>query len=61
VPRNALASPIQGFFMELPNDRGNKNQKLLVEDNSRDEMGQTGSFIFNTGDNSINGVSWQFC
>jgi hypothetical protein len=35
VPRNAfinaLALPIQGFFMEPPNDRGNENQKLLVE------------------------------
>ena len=57
VPRNAfinaLASPIQGFFMEPPNDRGNENQKLLVENDSWDEIGQTGSFIFNSDDNSI--------
>jgi hypothetical protein len=61
VPRNAfinaLASPIQGFFMEPPNDRGNESQKLLVENDSWDEIGQTGSFIFNLGDNSISGES----
>jgi hypothetical protein len=56
---NAFASPIQGFSMEPPNDRGNKNQKLLVENYSWDEIGQTGSFIFNLDDNSISGVSWQ--
>jgi hypothetical protein len=63
VPRNAfikaLASPIQGFFMEPPNDRGNENQKVLVENDSLDKIGQTGSFIFNSDDNSISGVSWQ--
>jgi hypothetical protein len=63
VPRNAfinaLASPIQGFFMEPPNDRGNENQKLLVDNDSWDEIGQTGSFIFNSDENSISGVSWQ--
>jgi hypothetical protein len=57
VPRNAfinaLASPIEGFFMEPPNDRGNENQKLLVENASWDEIGQTGSFIFDSDENSI--------
>jgi hypothetical protein len=42
VPRNAfinaLASPIQGFFMEPPNDRSNENQKLIVENDSWDEI-----------------------
>jgi hypothetical protein len=63
VPRNsfinALASPIQGSFMKPPNDRDNENQKLLVENDSWDEIRQTGSFIFNLDDNSISGVSWQ--
>jgi hypothetical protein len=63
VPRNAfinaLASLIQDFFMERPNDRGNENQKLLVENDSWDEIGQTESFIFNSDNNSISGVSWQ--
>jgi hypothetical protein len=62
VPRNAfinaLASRIEGFFMEPLNDRGNKNQKLLVENASWDVIGQTGSFIFNSDENSISGVSW---
>jgi hypothetical protein len=45
--------------MEPLNDRGNENHKLLVENDSWDEIGQTGSFIFNSDDNSIIGVSWQ--
>jgi hypothetical protein len=56
---NALALPIQGFFMELPNDRGDEDQKLLVENESWDEIAQTGSFLFNSDESSISGVIWQ--
>jgi hypothetical protein len=43
VPRNAfinaLALPIPGFFVEPPKDNGNDNQKLLVKNNSWNEIG----------------------
>ncbi len=56
---NALALPIELFFMEPPNGRGEENQKLLVDNASWDEIAQTGSFIFSTVENSISGVAWQ--
>jgi hypothetical protein len=45
--------------MEPPNDRGDKNQELLVDNASWDEIAQTGSLLFSMVDNSISGVAWQ--
>jgi hypothetical protein len=45
--------------MEPPNDRGDENQKLLVDNASWDEIAQTGSLLFSRVDNSISGVVWQ--
>jgi hypothetical protein len=36
-----------------------RNQKLLVDNTSWDDIAQTGCFIFNPVDNLISGVSWQ--
>jgi hypothetical protein len=63
VPRNAfinaLALPVQGFFIEPPNNRGGE-KKLLMDNGCWDEIAQqTGSFIFDTVENSISGVRWQ--
>jgi hypothetical protein len=46
-------------FMEPPNNRGDKNQKLLVDNASWDEIAQTGSLLFSRVNNSISGVPWQ--
>ncbi len=63
VPRNvfinALALPIPGFFMEPPKDNGNDNQKVLVKNNSWNEIRQSGYFIFNKVEKAISGVGWQ--
>jgi hypothetical protein len=63
VPRNAfinaLALPIEGFFMEPPNGRGDENQKVLVDNASWDEIAQTRSLLFSRVDKSISGVAWQ--
>jgi hypothetical protein len=56
---NASALPIQDGCMEPPNDRGDGNQKLLVDNASWDDTAQTGCFIFNPVDNLSSGVSWQ--
>ena len=48
VPRNAfinaLSIPIPGFSKEPHTDNGNDNQKILVENNSWNEIPQTGYF-----------------
>jgi hypothetical protein len=53
VPRNALinalAFPIKGCFMEPPNNRGDENQELLVDNASWDEIAQTVSLLFRYG------------
>jgi hypothetical protein len=56
---NALALPIPGFFMEPPKDSGNDNHKLLVENNSWNEIRQTGCFIFDKVKKAISAVGWQ--
>jgi hypothetical protein len=61
VPRNALinalALPIEGFFLEAPNNKGDKNLELLVDNASWDKIAQTGSFLISMVDNSISGVA----
>jgi hypothetical protein len=63
VPRNAfmnaLALPIQGFFHGTTKQQGGESQKLLAENQSWDEIAQTGSFSFDLDERSISGVSWQ--
>jgi hypothetical protein len=63
VPRNAftnaLALSIPGYFMEPPKDNGNDNQKLLVKNNSWNEIRQTGYFIFDKVEKAISVVGWQ--
>jgi hypothetical protein len=56
---NAFALPIPGFFVEPPNDNGNDNQKLLVKNNSWNEIRQTGYFIFDKVEKAISGAGWQ--
>jgi hypothetical protein len=45
--------------VEPPKDNGNDNQKLLVENNSWNEIRQTGYFIFDKVGKAISGVGWQ--
>jgi hypothetical protein len=63
VPRNAfinaLAMPFQGFFMEPPVDTGNEKQKVIIDNNSWDEIPQSGSFVYDQGEQVIHGVTWQ--
>jgi hypothetical protein len=63
VPRNAfinaLAMLFQGFFMEPPVDTGNEKQKVIIDNNSWDEIPQSGSFIYDQGGQEIRGVTWQ--
>jgi hypothetical protein len=64
VPRiafvNANALPFQQIFLEPPVDRGNVNQKLLVDTNLWDAVAQSGTLLYNENDsNEIRGVQWQ--
>jgi hypothetical protein len=63
VPRNAfinaLAMPFEGFFMEPPKDTGDEKQKVIIDNNSWDEIPQSGSFVYDDSEQVIRGVTWQ--
>jgi hypothetical protein len=63
VPRKAFiksyAQPFQKFFMTDPADKGNKNQKVLVDCLEWKTIEQSGSLLYDPTAKVISGVSWQ--
>jgi hypothetical protein len=63
VPRkafiNSYAQPFSKFFMSQPIDRGDDNQKVLIDSMSWKTTEQSGGLIYNSTTKLISGVSWQ--